>query len=73
MKFEDAMQKLEEAVRQLESGKLSLDESILKYEEALKFVQICNETLQKAEQKVKILTDGKDGSITDTPFIQDEN
>ena len=73
IKFEEAIVKLEDAVRLLEGGTLSLDESIEKYEEALKYVRICNETLDKAEQKVKILTESADGSITDRPFIQDED
>ena len=73
IKFEEAILKLEESVRLLEGGSLSLDESIEKYEEALRYVKICNETLEKAEQKVKILTEGKDGAISDRPFIQDEN
>ena len=73
IKFEEAIAKLEDAVRLLEGGTLSLDESIEKYEEALKYVKICNEILEKAEQKVKILTESPDGSISDRPFVQDEN
>ena len=72
IKFEDALLMLEEAVRLLESGSLSLDESIEKYEEAIKYVKICSEKLEKAEQKVKILVQSGDGSITDAPFIPDE-
>ena len=73
VKFEEAIAKLEEAVRLLESGSLTLDGSIEKYEDALKYVKICNEMLQNAEQKVKILTESADGSISDRPFVQDEN
>ena len=73
IKFEEAISMLGDAVRLLEGGTLSLDESIDKYEEALKYVKICNETLEKAEQKVKILTEGADGMISDRPFVQDEN
>ena len=73
IKFEEAMMKLEEAVRLLESGNLTLDESIEKYEDALKYVKVCNEMLEKAEQKVKLLTQSADGSITDVPFIKNEN
>ena len=72
IKFEDAIAMLEEAVRLLESGELSLDESIEKYEESIKYVKICTEKLEKAEQKVKILIQGADGSITDAPFVTDE-
>ena len=72
IKFEDAIVMLEEAVRLLESGSLSLDESIEKYEEAIKYVKICSEKLEKAERKVKVLVQGADGAITDAPFIQHE-
>lgn len=73
IKFEEAISLLEESVRLLEGGTLTLDESIDKYEEALKYVKICNETLEKAEQKVKILTESADGTISDHPFNKDEN
>ena len=73
IKFEEAISKLEDAVRLLEGGALSLDESIEKYEEALKYVKICNEALEKAEQRVKLLTESADGTISDRPFMQDEN
>lgn len=73
IKFEEAMLKLEDSVRLLESGSLTLDESIEKYEDALKYVKICNEILEKAEQKVKILTQSSDGSISDMPFDKNEN
>ena len=73
IKFEDAISKLEEAVRMLEGVTLTLDESIEKYEDALQYVKICNDTLDKAEQKVRILTESADGSITDRPFDTDEN
>ena len=72
VKFEDAIAMLEDAVRLLESGSLSLDESIEKYEEAIKYVRICTEKLEKAEQKVKVLLQGADGAITDAPFVQHE-
>ena len=73
MKFEEALARLEDAVKLLEGGKLTLDESIEKYEDALKYVRMCNEMLEKAEQKVKLLTTAADGTVSDRPFIQDEN
>lgn len=73
MKFEEALLGLEEAVRLLEGGTLSLDESIDKYEEALRYVKICNEMLATAEQRVRILTEGADGTVSDRPFDQNEN
>lgn len=68
IKFEDAMLLLEDIVKKLEAGSLSLDESIKSYEEAVKLIGICNEKLSDAEQKVRILTENLDGTVTDMPF-----
>ena len=38
-----------------------------------RFITSYNEMLEKAEQKVKMLTQSADGSITDVPFTKDEN
>lgn len=72
IKFEDALTALENCVRRLEDGSLSLDDAISSYEEAVRLVKICNERLQTAEKKVRILTEGQDGAITDAPFILDD-
>ena len=37
-------------------------------EEAVKLVKICNEKLECAERRVRILTETSDGSVTDLPF-----
>ena len=68
IKFEEALEKLEEQVRRLESGDLSLDDSLVVFEEAIGLVKICNEKLEKAEQRVKILTESEDGTVSDAPF-----
>ena len=72
MKFEDAILELESIVKKLEAGSLSLDESLTAFEEAVLLVKLCNDKLQSAEQKVRILTEGNDGTISDTPFDDDE-
>ena len=69
--FESAILKLEGEVKKLESGNMSLDESIKAFEEAVKLVKVCNERLESAERRVRILTEGTDGSITDMPFESD--
>lgn len=68
VKFEDAMIKLEGEVKKLESGSLTLDESIAAFEEAVKLIGVCNKQLENAERRVRMLTEGTDGSITDVPF-----
>ena len=72
IKFEQALLSLEEIVKKLESGSLSLDESLAAFEEAIGLVKICNEKLENAEQKVRILTEDNDGTITDVPFDTDD-
>ena len=68
MKFEDAMTLLEQSVARLESGSLGLDDAIAEYERAVGLVKICNERLLDAEQRVRILTESADGSVSDRPF-----
>lgn len=55
--FEEALGQLEKIVNALESGNAPLDDSLALYEEAVKLVKLCNEKLDLAEQKVKILTE----------------
>jgi exodeoxyribonuclease VII small subunit len=65
--FEEAMTKLEDTVRKLEGGTMSLDDSLAAFEEAVTLVKICNEKLETAERRVRILVDNA-GEITDRPF-----
>ena len=66
--FEEALSQLEDKVRQLESGNMTLDESLVAFEEAVAIAKICNEKLEAAEGRVRILTESADGAITDAPF-----
>ncbi|MBO5205972.1 MAG: exodeoxyribonuclease VII small subunit [Clostridia bacterium] len=66
--FEKALIGLEDIVKKLESGNLPLDESLELYEEAIALVKTCNERLEKAEERVRILTDVNGQGITDAPF-----
>ena len=72
--FEEAMGELELSVKRLEAGNMSLDDSLLEFEKAIKLVKTCNERLENAEQKVRMLTESLDGTVTDVPFvIENEN
>ena len=68
IKFEEAMTELELIVRQLESGELTLDDSIKAYERAVALAGICNKKLESAEARVRILTENKNGEVSDAPF-----
>ncbi len=72
IKFEEAIEKLDSIVSKLESGSASLDESLSLFEEGVGLIKLCNEKLDSAEQKVRILTEAEDGSVSDAPFINDE-
>jgi exodeoxyribonuclease VII small subunit len=54
--FEQAMQRLEEIVEKMESGDLPLEELIVRYEEGMKLVKLCQERLASAEQRIEIIT-----------------
>lgn len=58
--FEEQIVKLEETVRKLERGDISLDESLALFEEGVKLTKDCQEQLNKAEKKVKILINGEE-------------
>lgn len=71
--FEEAMSQLESTVSGLESGNMSLDDSIIAFEEAVRLVRFCNTKLENAEKKVKLLIEKADGTVADAPFFEDEN
>ena len=58
--FEEQIVKLEETVRKLERVDISLDESLALFEEGVKLTKDCQEQLNKAEKKVKILINGEE-------------
>src|SRR3954451_2473377 len=56
MNFERAMERLETIVDEMESGKMMLEELIVRYEEGMKLVGICQERLASAEKRIEIIT-----------------
>ncbi len=66
--FESAIARLEVIVRALESGSAPLDESLSLFEEGVGLVKFCNEKLDGAEQKVKMLTLTPDGGAVEGSF-----
>src|ERR1700676_5119012 len=55
LNFETAMDRLEAIVEQMESGKLPLEDLIVRYEEGMNMVKVCQERLASAEQKIEII------------------
>jgi exodeoxyribonuclease VII small subunit len=68
LNFEGAMDRLEKIVEQMESGKLPLEEVIVRYEEGMKLVKICQERLANAEQKIEIITRNSGGKAVVQEF-----
>ena len=47
--------RLEAIVEQMETGKLPLEDLIVRYEEGMNLVKVCQERLTNAEQKIEII------------------
>ena len=54
--FEQAMSRLEEIVEKMESGDLALEDLIVRYEEGMQLVKVCQERLASAEERIEIIT-----------------
>src|SRR5437588_9148300 len=67
LNFEGALDRLEEIVDQMESGKMMLEELIVRYEEGMKLVKVCQERLASAEQRIEIITRNNAGK----PVVKD--
>lgn len=66
--FEGSMNRLEEIVTLLERGDAPLEEAMTLFEEGAKLLRECTAQLDKAEQKVALLTAGEDGESVEQPF-----
>jgi len=71
LNFEEAMEELEKIATELENGKLTLDESVAKFEEGMKLSKACNDILESAEKKITMLIKSDDG-IKEENFIPNE-
>jgi exodeoxyribonuclease VII small subunit len=54
--FEQALTELQQIVDDLEAGQIGLDESMQRFEQGIALLRNCYGTLEKAEQKIEILT-----------------
>src|SRR5947199_9960203 len=68
LNFEGAMDRLEKIVEQMEAGKLPLEDLIVRYEEGMNLVKICQERLANAEQKIEIIARDNAGKTTVKDF-----
>lgn len=61
--FEEDLKKLQKIVEELAGGKITLGESLKKYEEGVKIAQACSQALAEAQRKVELLMK-KDGKFS---------
>src|ERR1700722_4715347 len=54
--FEAAMERLEKIVEEMESSKLPLEDLLIRYEEGIRLVGVCNQQLAGAENRIETLS-----------------
>lgn len=55
MSLEECFEGLDDIIVDLQSGELSLEDSFKKYEEGMKFIKKCTETIDKVEKKLIVV------------------
>jgi exodeoxyribonuclease VII small subunit len=55
--FEHSLDELEQLVAKMEGGELSLDESLASFERGIGLYRHCQQSLEKAELRVRLLLD----------------
>lgn len=61
--FEEAYKRLDEISRQLEDSTTSLEKSFMLFEEGQSLMKHCNDLLDKAERKLKVIQTGESGFV----------
>ena len=73
LSFEEGLARLDQIVATLEKDNVPLDELMKLYEEGVGHLRACNEQLDSAEQKVKMLHISPDGTTARLePFSEEE-
>lgn len=60
--LEEAMEKLDGIVREMEAGDLPLEKLIARYEEGVNLAKLCQERLDRAEERIRIIAKDADGA-----------
>lgn len=53
--IEETFARLDETISQLEGGDISLEEALGAYEQGMKYIKSCNDTIDRVEKKVMII------------------
>lgn len=70
--FEESAVRVEEILARLERGDVPLEQALGLFEEGMKLTAHCQKLLDKAEQKVVLLTRDPGGEVTGQPFSPQE-
>jgi exodeoxyribonuclease VII small subunit len=62
--YEQGYDQLQEIVQQIEQGQVGIEESVGRYEDAMKLIAHCRRILKQAEQKVLQLQQNGQGHVT---------
>ena len=65
MTFESVMEELDQLVQKMEGQNLNLQEALAHFERGITLTRFCQDALQNAEQKVKVLSDSLDSPQDD--------
>jgi exodeoxyribonuclease VII small subunit len=65
--LESALDRLDAIVREMEAGELPLESLIAKYEEGIALTKLCQEKLDRAEERIRII--GRDS--VGNPVLED--
>lgn len=68
--FEHSLDELETLVQKMEHGELSLEESLAAYERGVGLYRRCQQALEQAELRVRLLSDPQDTTSAE-PFPSD--
>ena len=67
-KFEEQLTALESVVERLERGELSLEDSVRLFEEGITLSNACKMELEKAEGRIQILIETRNGAVETADF-----
>ncbi len=71
LSFEAALKRLEEIVAELEGGRLSLEDSLSRFEEGMRLSKLCQEKLKGVELRIeKLVAEG--GRASARPLDEDD-
>lgn len=68
LSFEEAMRQLDEIVSAMESGQIGIEESISRYEEAMRLAAQCRKILDEAELRIRRIQADASGEIRESPL-----